>query len=187
MADYLTAIRGATRHAGQLPPIYLATLRDRMLDLALSEADGAIWANASRRYMPTQIARVQAAGRENFFLANMVPTVIDADLDAARAIHRRTLAGYLTLPNYRNYWKQAGYEDEMRAIEDAIAAGDRDRVATLMTDEWIDDCTISGSPEAVRDRLDDWLSLGVLPIAVMSSTTGGQAVAIGELFAAYAT
>ena len=187
IADYLTAIRGATRPAGQLPPIYLATLRDRMLDLALSEADGAIWANASRRYMPTQIARVEAAGREQFFLANMVPTVIDADLDAARAIHRRTLAGYLTLPNYRNYWKQAGYEDEMRAIEEAIAAGDRDKVATVMTDEWIDDCTISGSPEAVRDRLDDWLSLGVLPIAVMSSTTGGQAVAIGELFAAYAT
>ncbi len=187
IADYLTAIRGATRPAGQLPPIYLATLRDRMLDLALSEADGAIWANASRRYMPTQIARVEAAGREQFFLANMVPTVIDTDLDAARAIHRRTLGGYLTLPNYRNYWKQAGYEDEMRAIEEAISAGDRDRVASLMTDEWIDDCTIGGSPEAVRDRLDDWLSLGVLPIAVMSSTTGGQAVAIGELFAAYAT
>lgn len=187
IADYLTAIRGATRPAGQLPPIYLATLRDRMLDLALSEADGAIWANASRRYMPTQIARVEAAGREQFFLANMVPTVIDTDLDAARAIHRRTLGGYLTLPNYRNYWKQAGYEDEMRAIEEAISAGDRDRVASLMTDEWIDDCTIGGSPEAVRDRLEDWLSLGVLPIAVMSSTTGGQAVAIGELFAAYAT
>ncbi len=187
MADYLTAIRGATRPAGELPPIYLATLRDRMLDLALSEADGAIWANASRRHMPTQIARVQAAGKENFFLANMVPTVIDPDLDAARAVHRRTLAGYLTLPNYRNYWKQAGYEDEMRAIEEAITAGDRERVATLMTDEWIDDCTISGSPETVRDRLDDWLSLGVLPVAVMSSTTGGQAMAIGELFAAYAT
>ena len=30
------------------------------------------------------------------------------------------------------------------------------------------------------------VSLGVLPIAVMSSTTGGQAVGIRELFAAYA-
>ena len=68
-----------------------------MLDLALAEADGAIWANASRRYMPTQVARVPAAGRDGFFLANMVPTVIDADLDAARAIHRRTLSGYVTL------------------------------------------------------------------------------------------
>ena len=187
MGEYVAAIRAAARPAGQLPPIYLATLRDKMLDLALSQADGAIWANASRRYMPIQLARVEAAGRQGFFLANMVPTVIDADLDAARAIHRRTLVGYVTLPNYRNYWKQAGYEEEMGAIEEAVAAGDRERIADLMTDAWIDDCTISGSPEAVRDRFDDWIALGVLPIAVMSSTTGGQAVAIGELFAAYST
>ena len=187
MAEYLAAMRAATRPAGPLPPIYMATLRDKMLDLALAEADGAIWANASRRYMPTQIARVQAAARDNFVLANMVPTVIDADLDAARAIHRRTLVTYVSLPNYRNYWKLAGYEEEMNAIEEAIAEGDRDRLPFLMTDAWLDDCTISGSAHAVRERLDDWMSLGVQPIAVMSSTTGGQAVAIGELFAAYAS
>ena len=56
-----------------------------------------------------------------------------------------------------------------------------------MIDAWLDDCTISGSAHDVRERLDDWMSLGVQPIAVMSSTTGGQAVAIGELFAAYAS
>ncbi len=187
MDEYVAAIRAATRPAGQLPPVYLATLRNKMLDLALRVADGAIWANASQRHMPTQVARVNAAGREDFFLANMVPTVIDADLDAARAIHRRTLGGYLLLPSYRNYWKQAGYEEEMTAIEAALAAGDRDRLPELMTDAWLDDCTISGSAHAVRDRLEQWMSMGVLPIAVMSSTTGGQAVAIGELFAAYAS
>lgn len=187
MSTYLAAMRAATRASGPLPPIYLATLRDKMLDLALAEADGAIWANASKRYMPTQIARVEAAHRDHFFLANMVPTVIDSDVGAARAIHRRTLAGYLTLPNYRNYWKQAGYEDEMLVVETALAAGNREGLAGLMTDAWIDDCTISGSAHAVRDRLEEWMSLGVLPIAVMSSTTGGQAVAIGELFAAYAS
>jgi len=185
MREYVGAMRAASRASGQLPPIYLATLRDKMLDLALEIADGAIWANASRRYMPTQVARVQAAGREGFFMANMAPTVIDADLDAARAIHRRTLAGYVTLPNYRNYWKQAGYEREMTAIEAAISEGDRERLPSLLTDEWIDDCTISGSAESVRRQLDDWIALGVLPIAVMSSTTGGQAVAIAQLFAAY--
>ncbi len=186
MGAYVARIRATTRSSGELPPIYLATLRDKMLDLALAEGDGAIWANASRRYMPTQIARVAAAGGDPFFLANMVPTVIDSDLDAARAVHRRTLTGYLGLPNYRNYWKHAGYVEEMTAIEAALAAGDRDRLPSLMTDAWIDDCTISGSAHAVRDRLDDWLSLGVQPIVVMSSTSGGQAVAIGELFAAYA-
>ncbi len=185
MREYVAAIRAATRAAGELPPIYLATLRDKMLDLALGVADGAIWANASLRYMPTQAARVAAAGRDGFFLANMVPTVIDSDHAAARAVHRRTLTGYVSLPNYRNYWKQAGYVDEMNAIEAALSNGDRDAVPALMTDSWLDDCTISGSASTVRDRFDEWMSLGVVPIAVMSSTTGGQAVAIRQLFEMY--
>ncbi len=186
MEEYVTTIRASTRTSGELPPIYLATLRDKMLDLALTTAEGAIWANASRQYMPTQVTRVAAAGRGDFFLANMVPTVIDSDLDAARAIHRRTLTGYLGLPNYRNYWAQAGYAAEVADVEAALAAGDRDRLPSLMSDEWIDDCTISGSAQVVRDRLEEWMSLGVLPIAVMSSTSGGQAAAIRELFDAYA-
>ena len=46
--------------------------------------------------------------------------------------------------------------------------------------------TTSGSPGEVRERFDAWAAAGVLPIAVMSSTTGGQAKAIGELFDLYA-
>ena len=185
MQQYVTTIRASTKASGELPPIYLAALRDKMLDLAIAEGEGALWANASLRHMPIQVARVVATRPDGFFLANMVPTVIDDDLAAAREVHRRTLTKYVHLPNYRNYWKQAGYVDEMTAIEAALAVGDRDRLPTLMTDAWIDDCTISGSASVVRDRLDEWMALGVLPIAVMSSTTGGQAVAIGELFAAY--
>lgn len=186
MQRYVEGIRAAERPAGQLPPVYLATLRNRMLDLALEVADGAIWANASLSHMPAQVNRVPADRRGSFFLANMVPTVIDADKNAARAVHRRTLSGYILLPNYRNYWRQAGYEAEMEAIETALAAGDRDALPGLMTDEWIDDCTISGSAGEVRERLEAWAANGVLPIAVMSSTTGGQAKAIGELFDLYA-
>ncbi|MFZ4719126.1 MAG: LLM class flavin-dependent oxidoreductase [Ilumatobacteraceae bacterium] len=185
MERYVGGIRAAERAAGQLPPVWLATLRNKMLDLALSVADGAIWANASLSHMPAQVARVADDRRDHFFLANMVPTVIDADKAAARAIHRRTLTGYVMLPNYRNYWKQAGYADEMAAIEDALEAGDRDGLPDVMPDAWLDDCTISGGPGEVRERLDAWAATGVLPIAVMSSTTGGQAKAIGELFALY--
>lgn len=183
--EYVAGIRAAERSAGALPPIILATLRNRMLDLALEIADGAVWANASQSYMPTQVARIPGERRGSFWLANMVPTVIDADRQAARAIHRRTLGGYVALPNYRNYWKQAGYEDEMTTIEHALAAGDRDAVTAAMTDRWIDDCTISGSATEVRDRIEAWFDLGVLPIAVMSSTSGGQLKAIRELFDLY--
>ncbi|MFT3854773.1 MAG: LLM class flavin-dependent oxidoreductase [Ilumatobacteraceae bacterium] len=185
MRSYVEGVRNAGRQAGELPPIYLATLRDKMLDLAVDVADGAIWANGSLSHMPTQVARIPDDKRGSFFLADMVPTVIDADKAAARAIHRRTLGGYVVLPNYRNYWKAAGYEEEMTAIEDALASGDRDRVTAAMTDAWVDDCTLSGSAGEVRDGLAAWAETGVLPIAVMSSTTGGQAKAIGELFAAF--
>ena len=37
-----------------------------------------------------------------------------------------------------------------------------------------------------KELLDDWTSLGVQPVAVMSSTSGGQAAAVRELFDAYA-
>ncbi len=69
---------GVHTHRGELPPIYLATLRDKMLDLALTVADGAIWANASRRYMPTQVARVNAA------VAIVLPRQHGADRDRQR-------------------------------------------------------------------------------------------------------
>jgi alkanesulfonate monooxygenase SsuD/methylene tetrahydromethanopterin reductase-like flavin-dependent oxidoreductase (luciferase family) len=136
--------------------------------------------------MAAQLDRIPQDRRGSFFVGNMIPTVIDSDLSAARAIHRRTLSGYVALPNYRNYWKQAGYAEEMEAIEAAIAAGDRDRIPELMSDRWIDDCTLSGSAAAVRDGVDAWVEAGVTtPIVVMSSTSGGQLKAIEELFTAY--
>lgn len=183
--DYVAAMRNNERFGGQLPPIYLATLRNKMLELASEISEGAIWANASLSHMAQQLSEVPNAVRDDFFLSNMIPTVIDEDVEAARAINRRTLTGYVSLPNYRNYWRAAGYTAEMDAIEDAIEAGNKDAVTGLMTNEWLDDCTISGSASQVRERLAEWANAGVMPIAVMSSTTGGQAKAIGELFEAY--
>ena len=130
MRAYVEALHAGEQGSGPLPPIYLATLRDKMLDLAAEIADGAIWANAARsahgRRSSTGCRRPRGTASS---LANMVPTVIDDDRAAADAINRRTLTGYVALPNYRNYWKQAGYVEEMEAIEAALAAGDRDNGA----------------------------------------------------------
>lgn len=166
------------------PPIVLATLRNKMLQLALEIGDGAVWANASLSHMPTQAAMID---RDDFFVGNMIPTVIDDDRDAARAVNRKTLTGYVSLPNYRNYWKEAGYVQEMEGIEKALEAKDMDGVARFMTNEWLDDCTLSGSVTQVRDGVEAWFDAGCkTPIVVPSSTSGGQLKAIEEIFAAYA-
>jgi alkanesulfonate monooxygenase SsuD/methylene tetrahydromethanopterin reductase-like flavin-dependent oxidoreductase (luciferase family) len=157
-----------------------------MLGLAVEVSDGAIWANAARSAMADQLARVPGAAADGFFRANMIPTVIDEDRTAADAVNRRTMSGYVTLPNYRNYWTAVGYGEEMDAIEAALDAKERDRLPSLMSDAWLHDVTLGGSVADVRDGLAAWYEAGVLPIAVMSSTSGGQVKAVQELFAAYA-
>ena len=73
----------------------------------------------------------------------------------------------------------------MDAIENVLASGDRSRLPEVMSDAWLDDCTLSGSVERIRDGLESWREIGVTPIAVMSSTSGGQLRALGELSDAY--
>lgn len=188
--DYVAAMRANEKFGGALPPIYLATLRDKMLDLAVEIADGALWANASLRGIPAQVARIPAAKRKQFFMANMIPTVISDDIESARAVNRRTLVMYATLPNYRNYWRAVGHAAQVDAFETVLASTPREQLSEALTavmrDEWLDDCTISGPPALVRDRMAAWWSTGVMPVAVMSAVDGGQAKGVANLFAAYA-
>jgi len=185
MREYLEAMRAGERFTGPLPPVLLATLRDRMVSLAVDSAQGALWANASRRAVAAQLDRVPGARSDGFWLANMIPCVIDEDRRAAAAVNRRTMTTYVGLPNYRNAWREAGYGDEMDAVEAVLAAGERDRLPEVMSDQWLADCTLYGSAHEVREGLEAWRSIGVEPIAVMSSTSGGQHHAIRQLFEAY--
>jgi alkanesulfonate monooxygenase SsuD/methylene tetrahydromethanopterin reductase-like flavin-dependent oxidoreductase (luciferase family) len=185
--EYVAALRAAEPSAGPLPPITLATLRDRMVDLSVEVADGAVWANSSLNDMGRSVARIPEERRDaGFFVGNMLPTVIDDDREAAANRNRATLSGYVILPNYRNYWKQAGYEEEMTAIESALAAGEKDKITTHMSDRWLSSCTIYGSVGEVREKVEAWQDLGVTPILVPSSTGGGQLRAIEEMFNAFA-
>ena len=182
MREYVGTMRAAGEQMGGLPPVVLATLRDKMVGLAADVGDGAVWANASLSRMPHSLELAP----DGFWIGNMIPTVIDDDLAAARARNRKTLQGYVALPNYRNYWIEAGYEAEMTAVIDALAARDNDAVLAAMSDRWLDDCTLSGPVGRVRDGIEAWFDAGVTaPIVVPSSTSGGQAKAFEELFAAF--
>ncbi len=187
--NYVETMRSHERFSGELPPIYLAALRNKMLDLATEISQGAIWANAALSNIAEQLSRIKASPDKDLFLANMVPTVISDDIAAARAIHRKTLVGYVSLPNYRNYWRSCGYDEQIDAFEKILESPNKEtrsaEIIAAMDNEWLDDCTISGDGDTVREALWEWSQAGVLPIAVMSSTSGGQAKAVAELFAVY--
>lgn len=184
---FVERVRAAPR-AGDLPPIVLATLRKRMVELAGEIAEGVVWANAARSHMKTSLSYLPDEKRndESFFVGDMIPTCISDDKAAAAAVMRRTLIMYVSLPNYSNYWIEAGYEEEMKAVGDALKAGDRDRITDVMSDRWLEDVTLFGSAAEVREGLDRWYDAGVkTPILVPSSTEGGQMRAFEELFAAF--
>ncbi len=187
--NYLETMKAQERFSGELPPIYLATLRNKMLQLASEISSGAIWANASRKNITSQLELLQNSRRNQLFIANMIPTVISDDIETARAVHRKTLIGYVMLPNYRNYWRESGHEDQIDAFEKILTESTKENrnaeIISAMDNDWLDDCTISGDADTVRESLYGWSQLGVLPIAVMSSTSGGQALAIGQLFDAF--
>lgn len=178
----------ATPRVGELPPLILATLREKMIRLAAEIGDGMIFANGARSHMARSLAALPDVRRADpaFFIGNMIPTCIDDDVDAARAVNRKTLTRYALLPNYRNYWKASGYADDMHAVEACIAANKLEEVPTCLSDRWLDDTTIAGPASRVRDEVEKWFDAGIkTPILVPSSTRGGQLKAFEELFAVF--
>ncbi len=174
---------------GAPPPIILAALRRRMAALAAEIAQGVLFANASLSHMAQSLAVIPAEKRRdpNFLIGNMLPVCIADDVGAAMALHRHRLVRYTLLPNYRNYWKEAGYGEEMAAIEEAIAENRRDDIPKYLTDRWIADNTLYGSAAKVRDGVAAWHAAGVdTPVLVPSSVNGNQLKALDELFAAFA-
>ena len=185
--NFVDELRAVPR-AGELPPIILATLRDRMIGVAAEISDGMVFANGSRSHMEHSLSVLPSATRddEDFFIGNMIPTCIYDDEAAAAAVNRRTLTGYAKLPNYRNYWKAAGYLEVMEGVEQAIADGQPERIPECLSDRWLADCTLFGSVAKVRDGVERWFSSGIrTPILVPSSAVGNQLKAIEELFAAF--
>ena len=160
-----------------------------MVALAGEISQGVVFANAARSHMAASLAGLPAAKRDDaaFFIGNMLPACISDDIESAKAVCRRTLASYVFLPNYRNYWKEAGYVEEMTAIERAIAEDRRDDAPRYLTDRWLADVALFGPAARVRDELERWYEAGVrTPVIVPSTTSGGQLKALEELFAAFA-
>lgn len=119
MREFLAAYRSAV-YKGPMaspdhaePPVLLAALRERMLTLAGTDADGAF----PYLFTPARVAWArgildQAAnqvGRSRPTLAVSMPAVLESDANLARAAARAYLAPYLRTPNYQASWELQGF------------------------------------------------------------------------------
>ena len=182
--NFIKGYRSAKR-VGDLPPLIVAAMRDKMVALGAQESDGIVFANAARSAVSGSLERMGTNQDidNGFFIGGMIPTCISEDRESAAAVNRKTLSMYVGLPNYRNYWKSVGYKDEMEQIELAISKKDYGSLPDLMTDRWLEDVSLFGPASEVKEGLDKWYEAGVkTPILVPSSTNGGQFKAFQELF-----
>jgi alkanesulfonate monooxygenase SsuD/methylene tetrahydromethanopterin reductase-like flavin-dependent oxidoreductase (luciferase family) len=174
---------------GALPPIILAALRKRMVALAAEIADGVVFANAARSHMAASLGVLPAEKRDdpNFFIGNRIRTCICDDEVEARAVLRRTVTNYALMPNYRNYWKEAGYVEEMTAIENTVASGQTGEIGKYLPDRWLADIALFGPAAKIREGVEAWRDAGIrTPVLVPLSADGDPATAIHQIFAAFA-
>lgn len=185
---FIQDMRAGLPKNDSLPPIILATLRTAMARLSAEVSQGAVWANAARSHMPTSLSVLPADKMQDdtFFVGNMIPTVIADDTAAAAQVLRRILRSYVTLPNYQQYWIEAGFEEEMRDIQRAVANKQPDKLPALMSDRWLQQTTLYGGVSEVRDGIEAWYDTGLkTPILVPSSANGNQMVALQETIEAF--
>ena len=111
MREFLAAYRSAIYRAPKAPepPVLVAALRERMTDLAATDADGAFPYLVTAERVAWMRARLEAAARDRRpLLAVTLPVALSPDigLDAARAY----LKPYLRTPTYQASWELQGFE-----------------------------------------------------------------------------
>ena len=160
-----------SRRPTQPPPIFVGALRERMLALAGSKADGVIinWLAPGDVPKVVGVAKeaARAAGKdpEALEIACRIFVVTAADEATARGLARFMITAYLTTPVYAAFHQWLGRGELLKPMAEAWRAGDRQEALKLVPDEVIDDVLIFGDRRRVREKIEAYRQNGVtLPI-----------------------
>ena len=150
-------------------PILLAGLRPGMLRLAAREGDGAILNWLSAADVTTVAGIVKEINPEAEIVARLFVCPTD-DLELARQIGRRALAGYVNVPVYRAFHEWLGRGEALAEHWQLWEAGDRAAALEAIPDEVVDDLLVHGSPDVCREKVAAYVANGVTTttLAVMA-------------------
>jgi alkanesulfonate monooxygenase SsuD/methylene tetrahydromethanopterin reductase-like flavin-dependent oxidoreductase (luciferase family) len=174
MREYLAAYRAAVYKGPMVggwtePPVLVAALRERMLALAATEANGAFpYLVTPERVRWTRGVLDAAAGAGDAgdaggadgragarapILAVSLPAVLETDPEAARPAARAYLGPYLRTPTYQAAWDLQGF-----------GAADWERPGS---DRLVDAMVAWGDAEALRTRIGQMVDAGADHVAVI--------------------
>lgn len=142
----------------QTPPsLVLAALRPGMLRLAAAEADGAITNWLSARDVRT----VRGVVGPDVELIARIFVCVTEDAEQARAIGRRMISSYLTVPVYAKFHEWLGRGEQIAEMNRLWAAGDRKGANAAIPDELVDELIVHGSAEQCRAQLREYVDNGL--------------------------
>jgi len=80
-------------------------------------------------------------------------------------------SSYVTVPVYANFYRWLGHGDAIAPMVEAWEAKDRQKAAELAPWELIEQMFILGSPEQMRERLEEFVAGGItLPVLTPITT-----------------
>jgi len=154
-------------------PIYLAAMGPRNTSLAARVADGWLplfYSPENRDIFEGALARgFESSGRsrEDFDISPVVPVAIGDDLGECRDALRSTIARYIGGMGTRgaNFYnalvRRYGYEDAAERVQALFLDGKRTEAVASVPDALVDELSLAGPVERVRERLEVWAGAGV--------------------------
>ena len=149
------------------PPIYLAALRPKMIEMAAEVGDGVVFNLWPKKALPKMMEHVAAGAKrggkrvEDVEIVNRSFVMVTDDVEAGRSAFRNYYTPYYANPVYNDFLKWAGYKDEAEGVLAGWAARDRALSTGSITDEIIDAVAIIGSAEEVHARVREQTAAGI--------------------------
>lgn len=166
-------------------PIYIAALAPGMLRFCGEACDGDVLWGCLPTYIretvtPTIRSGAEAAGRDPsaIDIVAAIPTALTTDRAAALGEFRKGFFVYMTLPFYRRAIAGAGYEAELKAFDDAQAAGDFAAQLAAVSDRMLEEFVAIGDESQIADKIAEYRDAGV-------TTPGVGLFPAGDGFAGY--
>jgi probable F420-dependent oxidoreductase len=175
-------LRLSRRDLAEAPPIYIAALREKMLELAGAESDGVIinWLSAG------DVPRVVAAARRGAEKAGKDPAKVEVvcrifvcvteQEQLIDFLGRRMIAAYLNVPVYAKFHEWLG-RSGLQPMWDAWRGGDRKAATAAIPRQVIDDLLIYGDAETCRRKVQAYVDNGVTVPVMNFIPAGGDAAA----------
>jgi alkanesulfonate monooxygenase SsuD/methylene tetrahydromethanopterin reductase-like flavin-dependent oxidoreductase (luciferase family) len=150
-------------------PIYIAALSPNMLQLAGEIGDGAMLWLCSPDYIRDVVIPEVTKGREKagkdldgFDIVAAVPSALTDDREGVLETMRGDLVTYTSLPFYRAMLERSGFEDEIAAFDEGMAAGDVDKAKAGISERMLTALAGIGSADEVRAGIERYREAGTV-------------------------